>query len=61
MMERIYTTREAGEILGFSESTIRQYCHRYIIGERHGRDWALKDGDLDVIRSRMRKREPASA
>lgn len=50
----IYTTSEAGAILDLAPVSIRQYCHRYQIGTRRGRDWFLEDSDLDVIRVRMR-------
>ena len=52
----IYTTKQAGEILGLAENTVRTYILRYNIGTRHGRDWILTKKDLDTIRSRMGNR-----
>ena len=51
----IYTAKEAGAVLDLAHSTIRQYCHRYGIGTKHGRDWLLEDKDLDIIRSHQRE------
>jgi transposase len=50
----IYTTGEVATILDLSVNTVRQYCKRYRIGHKHGRDWAIASSDIDAIRSRMR-------
>jgi hypothetical protein len=50
MKNKLYTSAEAAEILGLSESRICQVCRWNSIGTKLGRDWVLTDADLKKLR-----------
>ena len=51
------TTQEAGRLLGLKRRTVKDYCLRYRIGCKHGRDWSLSDEDLATIKAHMREKQ----
>ena len=55
MSDDAMTCREVADELGLSPTTIRVYAHRYLIGLKHGRDWAFRASDVEQIRSRKGK------
>jgi hypothetical protein len=52
---KLYSTTEAGEILGLSRIAVIQHCKRNNIGKKIGRDWVLTEEDLNKIRERIGK------
>lgn len=51
-MTTLYSSADAGDILGVTTARIRQLCKELGI-QRQGRDWLLTDADLERIRARQ--------
>lgn len=43
---RWYSTAEAGRVLGISGRRVQQLCEGGRLGERHGRNWAIRGSQL---------------
>lgn len=47
------TTKQAAKILGVSVRRVLQLIYdRRLPAEKHGRDWAIKAGDLELVKER---------
>jgi excisionase family DNA binding protein len=49
---RHLTTRQAAEVLGISETRIRQLCQEGRMGKRVGRDWVITPEEIEANRVR---------
>jgi hypothetical protein len=60
LKEKLYSSKEAAEILGLTDGRIRQICRWNSIGTKLGRDWLLTEKELNKLRSEeFRKKIPA--
>lgn len=54
LLDKLFTVKEAAELLHLSDSRIRQICLLNRLGEKVGRDRFLSSNDIDVIRSNQK-------
>lgn len=51
-LERLYTTRQAAEILGVSTARVLALAKSRMLGLKLGRDWVFRDYELQAMTSR---------
>lgn len=53
---KMYTAKEAAQLLGLSQESLRVYARRYNVGSKLGRDWFFSEKEVKAIQKRMGKR-----
>ncbi len=62
MSDRVLSTREAAAVLGVDSSRIRQLClSGQLVGVKVGRDWVIRESDLEKARDRPKRGRPRKA
>lgn len=54
LLDKLFTVKEAAELLHLSDSHIRQICIRSNLGVKAGRDRFLSAQDIDSIRQQQK-------
>lgn len=47
--DKLYSVAEVAKKTGLTEGRIRQLCRWESLGKKYGRDWMLRDSDLEKI------------
>lgn len=55
-MERIYSTKEVAEKLGYAQITLQKWCFYHGI-RKFGRDYLMSDADVEAFKNREGARE----
>ncbi|MBS0204972.1 MAG: helix-turn-helix domain-containing protein [Planctomycetes bacterium] len=54
LLDKLFTVKEAAELLHLSDSHVRQICIRSSLGVKAGRDRFLSSEDIDAIREKQK-------
>lgn len=54
----MYGTKEAADLLGVKQDTVKKYCKKFSLGIKIGKTWILSDEELAIITAKRPDKNP---